>query len=361
MRHAIPALALAASGIGCQNKASALFDSGADSGLIGASADTPDDASGVPDAPTTTDYGVISSDGYPNWSERQLHSWTNAIRVDPEAFAELYQPCTIDDFEEDQRWPKGLLYYDFNLNDAARFHTDDMATSGVFSHSSSDGTEFGDRLARFYGESAWIGENIAAGYGDSASALFDGWMCSEGHRYNIMLGEYNELGTGVMSLHYTQDFAVGNIVTASPVAMAVHEPESPSTEVSFMADWESTVPTRIEVVLNGIPLEMGLIYGTETLGVYTADALPEPGCNSYYIYWETDSASGTFPETGSYTFGICEDSIPWTAEQIPVDGEDDADTGESKSDGCGCSAAHGSNNAAGWLVGLLGFLLYRRR
>jgi len=362
MRHVLPALALAVIGPGCQGKASALFDSGADSGLPGTATQDADAEPSTPTptpTPTSSDYGVISEEGYPNWGERHLHSWTNTIRVDPEAFAGQYSPCTIDEFEASQREPQQLLYYDFNLNDAARFHTDDMVTSGLFSHSSSDGTEFGERVARFYGESAWIGENIAAGYFDSWSALFDGWMCSEGHRENIMYAEYNELGTGVMSLHYTQDFAVGNILTASPVAMAVHEPEQPTTEVSFMADWQAEAPTRFVVVLNGTPTELVLTYGSDTLGVYTADALPEPDCNTYYFHWETDTRVGTFPEAGSYTFGACENGTGWTPDQISLDG--DGDTGDDPDKGCGCSAQGGPDTPTGWMSLLLGLLIYRRR
>jgi hypothetical protein len=31
-------------------------------------------------------YGDVDAEGYPSWAERDLHLWTNASRVDPEAF-----------------------------------------------------------------------------------------------------------------------------------------------------------------------------------------------------------------------------------------------------------------------------------
>ena len=31
-------------------------------------------------------YGDVSEDGYPSWAERDVHIWTNMMRVDPEEF-----------------------------------------------------------------------------------------------------------------------------------------------------------------------------------------------------------------------------------------------------------------------------------
>ena len=43
-----------------------------------------------------------------------------------------------------------------------------------------------------------IGENIAMGY-PTAEAVMDGWMNSEGHRKNILSGDFTKIGIGVYS------------------------------------------------------------------------------------------------------------------------------------------------------------------
>lgn len=40
-----------------------------------------------------------------------------------------------------------------------------------------------------------VGENVAAGY-ESAEAVVMGWMCSPGHRKNIMSCDFGEIGIG---------------------------------------------------------------------------------------------------------------------------------------------------------------------
>lgn len=304
----------------------------------------------------TAGYGVISN-GYPNWGERSLHRWTNAVRVDPAAFESEY-PCSFDSFSESEQTPQQLLYYDYDLNDAGRFHTLDMIDNGFFSHSSSDGTSFFDRVARFYGESGYVGENIASGYGDTYAAVMYGWMCSDGHRSNIMLADYNELGTGVISTMYTQDFAAGVVDTMSPIAMGLHDPEQPTTTVGFMADWQDRAADSIEVVLDGRPIPMTLAYGTERLGMFEVATMDiELGCHSYWFRWTIDDRSGSYPELGSYLFGSECGSEEWTIERVLGDG-DTGDSGWGDGDlrfkSCACST---SADPRGWSWLLISLLI----
>lgn len=269
-------------------------------------------------------YGDVDQDGDPAWEERDLHLWTNAARVDPEAFEADYNSggCSFDDFSSDEATPKAPLYYDTGLGEAAIYHTDDMHDSGNFSHSSSDGTSFATRVARYYTDSGYVGENIAWGYASGYSAVMTGWMCStEGHRANIMGGDYNELGTGVVDNYYTQDFGAGTVSTDSPVAMANHAPVSPSEEASFYADWQDArEPVALELVLDGIPSAMELTWGTAEQGIYgvALELDPEEACHSYFVRWtREDGTSGAFPEEGSYTFGSgCEGDLGWIPEQV---------------------------------------------
>ena len=306
-------------------------------------------------------YADVDTDGYPSWEDRDTHLWTNAARVDPEAFESDYNDggCSYyEDFSEDEQTPKAPLFYDRDLNEAAVYHSDDMNESGNFSHDSSDGTSFADRVGQYYNESGNIGENIAVGYGSGFNSVFIGWMCSHsGHRANIMSGSYNELGTGVSDGYYTQDFAAGTVDTDSAVAMGIHSPQAPSDEVSFYADWvDDAAPARFEVIIDGQPSALELEWGAEDQGVYALTlAADGDGCHEYFFQYDrADGSTGAFPETGSYLYGSgCEGDVDWKDRQMGVTGRDDADRATLLSRlhlvGCATSPGVAGPGAAGLL------------
>ncbi|MEP6841887.1 MAG: CAP domain-containing protein, partial [Pseudolysinimonas sp.] len=69
------------------------------------------------------------------------------------------------------------------LNAASQACAERMAASGQMTHSTYPG-----------GWRSW-GENIAQGYGSSAS-VFNAWMASPGHRANILNSSYTQMGLG---------------------------------------------------------------------------------------------------------------------------------------------------------------------
>jgi uncharacterized protein YkwD len=78
---------------------------------------------------------------------------------------------------------------------AAQEHSEDMALNDFFSHTGSNGSSPGQRIAaQGYSYSTW-GENIAAGYTTAASVV-NGWMNSSGHRANILNCNFEETGVG---------------------------------------------------------------------------------------------------------------------------------------------------------------------
>jgi len=248
-------------------------------------------------------------DGIPNAWERELHVWTNAARVEPEAFAEHYD-CGFDSFKPNEQEPQMPLLWEDGLGDAARFHTDDMADTNNFSHTSSDGTSFGARLERYY-SGGYVGENIAMGYGDPWEAVIIGWMCSTGHRENIMSSNYEELGTGVRDTWYTQDFgAQGVDIAAHSVRLGAHIPENPGGSAELIAafyDASGADVVRLRAIVNGVPKRMKLAYGTESSGIFSADIDVTDSCTAYFF--EAELADGTFdtyPEEGVYGFGTCD-------------------------------------------------------
>jgi uncharacterized protein YkwD len=79
------------------------------------------------------------------------------------------------------------------LSLAAQVHSDDQAARQQMSHTGSDGSNPGQRIAATgYVARAW-GENVAYGYPDAASVM-DGWMGSDGHRANILSPNFTEIG-----------------------------------------------------------------------------------------------------------------------------------------------------------------------
>lgn len=290
--------------------------------------------------PAHAGYGDVDADGLPSWEERDLHIWTNAVRVEPEAFASEYAAggCSFDSFLPAEQVRLPPLGYDRGLNDASRFHCQDMNDTGNFAHESSDGTSFGDRVSRYY-DSPFAGENIAYGYADGFVTVMQGWMCSDGHRANIMLDGYQELGTGVVGTYYTQDFGGGERNWPHAVQMGSHAPGSANHEATFLADWyTSEAPVRFQVVVDGTAHDLTLEWGDADQGVYTAEVSPDPvECHEYYFSWEeADGTTAVFPEEGSYTYGeACDDAFGWIAGHMDLQGGGGSDGGGSDGGGSG--------------------------
>jgi len=102
--------------------------------------------------------------------------------------------------------PVAPLTWNDVLASAALEHSQDMSATGQFSHNSSDGTSFSDRITTA-GYTNWraIGENIAFGY-TTEQAVFNGWIHSEGHCRNIMNASFKEMGAAKVGTYWTQDF-----------------------------------------------------------------------------------------------------------------------------------------------------------
>jgi len=312
---------------------------------------------------TVSGYGDVDPSGHPAWAERDMHLWTNAVRVAPEAFEAEYVRggCSFSRFSSDEQTAKAPVAYSRDLNEVARLHSADMHANGALSHTSSDGTSFQERVSAHY-PSVAIGENIAYNYADTRVVVTEGWMCStEGHRENIMSGDWTELGTGVASVYYTQDFGAAPSAWDGAVTMGIHTPERPSGAVTFYADWhDAEAPIVLSVMLDGDQHDLSLAYGRDESGVYTTtvDNYDSDGCGAYWFRWETAAGQeGTFPEDGSYLFGTnCGTSVLWEDSQydaaagILVGGPED----EEPKGGCATATAPAALGAALGMLALLG-------
>jgi uncharacterized protein YkwD len=109
--------------------------------------------------------------------------------------------CLINE----QRAQNGLPALTANsvLQGAALQHSRDMVANNFFSHDSSSGEDFEDRILLFnYAPPnvEWVaGENIAWGTLSLSTpdAIVVSWMNSPEHRANVLSGDYKELGVGM--------------------------------------------------------------------------------------------------------------------------------------------------------------------
>jgi uncharacterized protein YkwD len=102
------------------------------------------------------------------------------------------------------RTRRGLprLRVSVRLQSAARSHSLDMARHGFFSHDSGNGTPAGDRLTRFYGPAAKIGEALLEWSPDvTAGEAVQAWLSSPEHRAILLDPGFRELG--VSAVHAT--------------------------------------------------------------------------------------------------------------------------------------------------------------
>ncbi|MEM8592858.1 MAG: CAP domain-containing protein [Pseudomonadota bacterium] len=82
---------------------------------------------------------------------------------------------------------------DAKLNRAALKHACDLASSGTFSHTGTDGSSVGDRVRGAAYSWSYVAENIAWGQ-NSADAVVSSWAGSAAHRRNMLSSRAEEIG-----------------------------------------------------------------------------------------------------------------------------------------------------------------------
>jgi uncharacterized protein YkwD len=85
------------------------------------------------------------------------------------------------------------LSHSAQLQAAAQAHADDMARTGNFSHTGSNGSTLSSRARAANYNACFAAENIAAGQG-SVQQVFVDWMNSRGHRRNILAPQATQFG-----------------------------------------------------------------------------------------------------------------------------------------------------------------------
>ncbi len=148
-----------------------------------------------------------------------------------------------------ERVARGLVPFALNaqLTAAAQAHVNDIASTGRYSHTGSDGSTVFDRVARTgYGAYSWgrrLGENWA--WYHNAAAAMTMWMQSAPHRANILHTAYREFGIGIApSLQggfvYVVDFgAQPNVL---PIFIQNGAADTPSTGATIALSNEEVAP-----------------------------------------------------------------------------------------------------------------------
>ena len=171
--------------------------------------DTPTPTSTPSSTPTVTP--TPSSTPTPSETPSGTLQPTAIVSASPPPSATEYPDCSLGGnptFESallalvnEERESQGLPAYSQHsqLRAAARIHSTDMACSGIFSHTGSDGSSVGDRVtAEGYSWSS-VDENIYATGNTSSQApelAFDFWMASPPNQANILSEQYMEIGIG---------------------------------------------------------------------------------------------------------------------------------------------------------------------
>ena len=252
-----------------------------------------------------------SGEDIPTWTQRELIVYTNFVRVDPTHWSAEYD-CSVNGFTSSEKQPKDPMLYHAGLTEIAQLHSEEMNRYDFLAHESRDGTDFGDRVWPYY-EGTTIGENVAMGYSNNWDVVFQGWMCSAGHRSNIMEAEFEDIGTGIDGLYYTQDFGGGAGQAHQPVAMGIHSPQVPSNDVEFLATWhDDAAPESLWVETADSCTEMSLQAGTETRGAWTLMADATDGCQPYRFVWPEGDGFSSLPLEGAYQYG--QNCADWTDE-----------------------------------------------
>lgn len=107
------------------------------------------------------------------------------------------------------------LNWNNQLEEAARLHSDDMATHNFFSHTGSNGLNPSYRLQVVGYEYRTWAENIYAGLHNTQAAI-DGWLKSPGHCANIMNPHVTELGVACVANSATDYGTYWTMVLAAP-------------------------------------------------------------------------------------------------------------------------------------------------
>ena len=104
------------------------------------------------------------------------------------------------------------------LTEAAEAHSVSMGTDGYFDHTSSDGTVFWKRIARYFGQAGFrrwtVGENLLWASPDvSPRQAVEMWLASAGHRKVLLSPAWTSIGLAAVHVRHASGIFEGYDVT----------------------------------------------------------------------------------------------------------------------------------------------------
>ncbi len=265
-------------------------------------------------------YGDLQS-GLPTRLERETLTFTNAVRLAPQAFRDMYIPTALTILQPAHYPAVGPVWYNHNLNTASHIHSVDMAENCGMKHESCDNTPWSTRVKSYYTSGTSIAENVATGKSTGIATVIQ-WLrdddsngqpaadksSNDGHRINIMNGAYREMGNGYAYSEsrkwyhfWTQDFgsAPGN---GYKIPAGTHFiPPNSSTKLDFAAiyyDKTGQAPLKAIIVIDDTENSMTLSLGTASAGTYLYSRPKDNNAHCYYFKF-TDGTGAVirYPET----------------------------------------------------------------
>jgi hypothetical protein len=312
--------------------------------------------------------------GYPIWYERAALVLTNACRLGPQDYRDIY----LGDYQillSENYPPVTPLYMNIDLNRAARAHALDMANNCGLQHSSCDGTGPGDRIRSYYTKGYGWGENIAYynyrpqstirqwlmdadGDGIPAPDNYEAdsrWRSGDGHRSNLMGSGYEEIGIGFATgpqggnqwqeimPYWVQDFGAGEneynnhcIPSGSHLFLGNEDDwqagEFDADSITFMANYYTEVdqaPNRARVNIDGAWYDLTLQMGRPGQGTWYLAFPKGTACREYFYEFEDHAGQvWRYPEQGyllTYGEGDCETDYTPEPSAFTKDGRGQAD------------------------------------
>jgi LysM repeat protein/uncharacterized protein YkwD len=192
---------------------------------------------------------------------------------------------------------------------AANLHIQDMISSGVWGHYSSDGSSVHTRIARAgYVTNGWNGENWAV-Y-DTVDTSIGWWMTDAPHRDNLLNRSYTEMGIGTAphpngwGLILVVDFSTGN---TNGVGGYVPEPEGGQIAV-VVPQPVATTPVagsgqRYTVLPGDTLFSIGLRYGVDWQSIAQLNGMGSRSVLSIGVELRIPGNGQTQPATTQTTSG----------------------------------------------------------
>ena len=145
-----------------------------------------------------------SSGETPEHLRQQMIDLINEVRSESRACGEM------------QFSPAPPLEWNPVLEEAARYHSSQMATQNFFSHRGPDSSHVGIRVQMMGYNWQYVGENIYAGIDTVTEAVY-GWLDSTGHCKTIMNPDYTEIGAACVYSNASQYENYWTQVFAAPM------------------------------------------------------------------------------------------------------------------------------------------------